>query len=144
MRAAWYEKQGPSRDVLMVGEMPDPVPGAGEVRIRIAASGVNPSDTKKREDAFGYGMAYSRVIPHSDGAGTVDHIVEVAFGANIEADIELLKADFSVATQNAAELCLAVENFGVVTRKDLLAAVQCCAKQLFTFLKFLAFGEKIA
>src|SRR5580658_2796997 len=74
MQAAWYEKQGPARDVLVVGEMPDPVPGAGEVRIRIAASGVNPGDTKKREDAFGYGMAYSRVIPHSDGAGTVDQV----------------------------------------------------------------------
>jgi NADPH:quinone reductase len=35
--------------VLVLGEIPDPVPGAGEVRIRIAAaSGVNPSDTKKR------------------------------------------------------------------------------------------------
>jgi len=74
MRAAWYEKQGPARDVLVVGEMPDPVPGEGELRIRIAASGVNPGDTKKREDAFGYGMAYPRVIPHSDGAGTVDQV----------------------------------------------------------------------
>ena len=74
MRAAWYEKQGLARDVLVVGEMPDPVPGAGDVRIRIAASGVNPGDTKKREDAFGYGMAYPRVIPHSDGAGTVDQV----------------------------------------------------------------------
>jgi hypothetical protein len=35
---------------------------------------VNPGDTKKREDAFGYGMAYPRVIPHSDGAGTVDQV----------------------------------------------------------------------
>jgi NADPH:quinone reductase len=40
MRAAWYEKQGPAREVLVVGEMPDPRPGAGEVRIRIAASGI--------------------------------------------------------------------------------------------------------
>ena len=45
------------------------LPGEGEVRIRIAASGVNPGDIKKREDMFGYGMAYPRVIPHSDGAG---------------------------------------------------------------------------
>jgi NADPH:quinone reductase len=72
MRAAWYEKQGPAREVLLVGEMPDPTPAAGEVRIRIAASGINPGDIKKREDAFGYGMAYPRVIPHSDGAGRVD------------------------------------------------------------------------
>jgi hypothetical protein len=28
MKAAWYEKQGAVRDVLVVGEMPDPVPGA--------------------------------------------------------------------------------------------------------------------
>jgi NADPH2:quinone reductase len=74
MRAAWYEKQGPAREVLTVGEMPDPIPAAGEVRIRIAASGVNPGDIKKREDTFGYGMAYPRVIPHSDGAGRIDQI----------------------------------------------------------------------
>jgi NADPH2:quinone reductase len=74
MRAAWYERQGPSRDVLVVGEMPDPTPAAGEVRIRVAASGVNPGDIKKRENAFGYGMPYPRVIPHSDGAGRVDQV----------------------------------------------------------------------
>lgn len=74
MKAAWYERQGAARDVLVVGEMPDPEPGPGEVRIRVAASGVNPGDVKKREDTFGYGMAYPRVIPHSDGAGTVDRV----------------------------------------------------------------------
>ena len=74
MKAAWYEKQGPAREVLTVGEMEDPQPSAGEVRIRIAASGVNPGDVKKREDAFGLGMPYPRVIPHSDGAGTVDRV----------------------------------------------------------------------
>jgi NADPH2:quinone reductase len=76
MIAAWYEKQGPARDVLMVGEMPDPHPAAGEVRICIAASGINPGDIKKRQDAFGIGMSYPRVIPHSDGAGRVDEIGE--------------------------------------------------------------------
>ena len=74
MRAAWYEKQGPAREVLTAGEMPDPIPAAGEVRIRIVASGINPGDIKKRQDAFGYGMPYPRVIPHSDGAGRVDQI----------------------------------------------------------------------
>jgi NADPH2:quinone reductase len=58
----------------VVGEMPDSIPAAGEVRIRIAASGINPGDIKKREDAFGYGMPYPRVIPHSDGAGRVDQL----------------------------------------------------------------------
>jgi NADPH2:quinone reductase len=54
--------------------MPDPIPAAGEVRIRIAASGINPGDVKKRQDTFGVGMPYSRVIPHSDGAGRVDQL----------------------------------------------------------------------
>jgi len=76
MRAAWYEKQGPAREVLKVGEMPDPQPGAGEVRIRIAASGINPGDIRKRQDDFGVGMPYPRVIPHSDGAGKVDQVGE--------------------------------------------------------------------
>jgi len=74
MKAAWYERQGPARDVLVVGEMPDPIPAAGEVRIRLRASGISPGDIKKRENAFGYGMPYPRVIPHSDGAGRVDQL----------------------------------------------------------------------
>jgi len=68
MKAAWYERQGSASDVLMVGQMDDPRPRAGEVRIRVAFSGINPGDVKKREDAFGVGMAYPRVIPRSDGA----------------------------------------------------------------------------
>ncbi|MDX2031150.1 MAG: NADPH:quinone reductase [Blastocatellia bacterium] len=76
MKAAWYEKQGAAGDVLTVGTMDEPQPLAGEVRIRIAASGINPGDVKKRQNAFGYGMPYPRVIPHSDGAGTIDAVGE--------------------------------------------------------------------
>jgi NADPH2:quinone reductase len=76
MRAAWYEQQGPAREVLRVGEIADPLPAADEVRIGIAASGINPGDIKKRQNAFGYGMPYPSVIPHSDGAGHVDRVGE--------------------------------------------------------------------
>lgn len=74
MKAAWYESQGAAAEVLVVGEMPDPLPGQGEVRIRVAASGINPGDLKKRENAFTVGMPYPRVIPHSDGAGVIDRV----------------------------------------------------------------------
>ena len=60
MKAAWYEKQGAAPDVLVVGDTGDPQPRAGEVRIRVAFSGVNPGDVKKREDAFGVGMPYRK------------------------------------------------------------------------------------
>jgi NADPH:quinone reductase len=48
MRAAFYERTGPANDVLTIGELPTPVPGPQEVRVRVAWSGVNPSDVKSR------------------------------------------------------------------------------------------------
>jgi NADPH2:quinone reductase len=74
MKAAWYERQGAAHEVLVVGEMPDPEPKPAEVRIRVVASGINPGDVKKRQDVFGYGMPYPRIIPHSDGAGVIDRV----------------------------------------------------------------------
>jgi NADPH:quinone reductase len=43
MRAAWYERNGAAREVLQVGDMETPRPGAGEVLVKVATSGVNPS-----------------------------------------------------------------------------------------------------
>jgi len=74
MRAVWYDRPGPAAEVLQAGELPDPVPGPGEVRVRLSFSGINPGDTKKRADWVGYGMPYPRVIPHSDGAGVIDAV----------------------------------------------------------------------
>ncbi len=79
MRAAWYERIGPPRDVLRVGELPVPEPGPGEVRVRVHVSAVNPSDTKARSGWNGP-MPFPRVIPHQDGAGTID-----AAGADVDA-----------------------------------------------------------
>lgn len=76
MKAAWYERQGPAQEVLEIGQIDDPEPGAGEVRLRVAFSGVHPGDVKKRGDTLGTGSAYPRVIPHSDGAGWVDAVGE--------------------------------------------------------------------
>lgn len=74
MQAAYYESLGPARDVLRVGELPDPQPAAGEVRVRVEWSGVNPSDVKSRMGLRSKAMPFPRVIPHSDGAGVVDAV----------------------------------------------------------------------
>ena len=74
MRAAWYERMGPARKVLVIGEMPDPEPGPGEVRVKLATSGVNPSDWKSRMGSRP--MIAPRIIPHSDGAGIIDKVGE--------------------------------------------------------------------
>jgi NADPH2:quinone reductase len=73
MRAAFYDKNGPARDVLQVGEVDTPQPGPGEVRVKLKASGVNPSDVKARIGSTRK-IAFPRVIPHSDGAGVIDSV----------------------------------------------------------------------
>lgn len=74
MRAAFYSQQGPARDVLQIGDLPTPEPGAGEVRVRLRTSGVNPSDWKSRSGGPGRAMPYPLIIPHSDGAGDIDAV----------------------------------------------------------------------
>ena len=75
MRAAYYESVGSASDVVRVGERATPRPQAGEVRIRVHTSGVNPSDVKARAGARGP-LTYPYVIPHSDGAGVIESIGE--------------------------------------------------------------------
>ncbi len=70
MRAVWYDRQGAADEVLVCGELPTPEAGPGEVRVRLEASGVNPSDTYRRRGPPT--MEYPRVVPNSDGAGIID------------------------------------------------------------------------
>jgi NADPH2:quinone reductase len=77
MRAGWYEKTGPAADVIAVGEMDSPAPGPGEVLVRLRASGINPSDYKRRANAK-VAAEFPRVVPHSDGAGVVAAVGEGA------------------------------------------------------------------
>lgn len=70
MRAAFYERQGAAHEVLQVGSVERPEPKAGEVLVRVEASGVNPSDTYGRAGSQAP-MAFPRVVPHQDGAGVI-------------------------------------------------------------------------
>ncbi len=80
MKAIWYERFGPAGEVLVSGDLPMPVPGAGDVLVRLHASGVNPSDVKLRAGARpGAAMAFPRIVPHSDGAGVIE-----AVGAGVD------------------------------------------------------------
>ena len=73
MHAVWYDRQGPANEVLVYGELPTPEPGNYEVRVRLEAAGVNPSDTYRRRGPVP-AMEYPRVITCSDGAGVVDAV----------------------------------------------------------------------
>ena len=73
MRAAYYETNGSAREVLRIGEVDTPQAGPGEVRVKLATSGVNPSDVKSRQ-GLTRKIAWPRLIPHSDGAGVIDQV----------------------------------------------------------------------
>jgi NADPH2:quinone reductase len=72
MRSIVYSETGPS-GVLRLTERPLPDPGAGEVRVRVAVSGVNPTDWKSRAGATG-GSPVEEQTPNQDGAGVVDAV----------------------------------------------------------------------
>ena len=72
MLAAYYTRTGPAREVLTVGEIETPAAGPGEVRVRLAMSGVNPSDVKTRGGVRSRELPFPRIVPHSDGAGVID------------------------------------------------------------------------
>ena len=75
MRAALYEDYGPAREVLRVEEIERPEPGPGEVRVRIEACGVNPTDWKSRVGAKPRPIDGFQ-IPQHDGAGVIDAVGE--------------------------------------------------------------------
>ncbi|QSX77764.1 NADPH:quinone reductase [Agrilutibacter solisilvae] len=74
MKAASYTRTGNAHEVLSIVELERPEPGAGEVRVRIAWSGVNPSDVKSRAGTRSKTLPFPRVTPHSDGAGVIDAV----------------------------------------------------------------------
>lgn len=76
MKAAFYERTGGADEVLQLCELPDPVPGAGEVRVKVRWSGVNPSDVKSRAGLRSSKLAFPRIVPHSDGMGVIDAVGE--------------------------------------------------------------------
>ena len=76
MRAITYDRFGPASEVLTLGELECPTPGAGEVLVRLAYSGVNPSDAKARAGARP-GVTkpdFPQIVPHSDGAGVIEAV----------------------------------------------------------------------
>ena len=76
MSAITYSRFGPASDVLTLQDLPTPSPKPGEVLVRLATSGVNPSDVKARAGGRP-GVTeppFPMIIPHSDGAGVVEAV----------------------------------------------------------------------
>ncbi|MFK7837029.1 MAG: NADPH:quinone reductase [Sulfitobacter sp.] len=84
MRAISYTQLGTARDVLHMHNLDDVAPQPGEVRVKLAYSGVNPSDVKSRMGRPGMEKpVFDRIVPHSDGAGEVEAVGDGVDAARI-------------------------------------------------------------
>ncbi len=114
MRAAYYTELGAAADVLRIGDVETPEPGPGEIRLRVRASGVNPSDWKSRLRGRGGGMAYPRIIPHSDGAGVIDSVGDGVDASLVGRPAWVMNAQYMRPSGTAAD-------YVVVPRKLVMA-----------------------
>ena len=101
MKAVWYEGNG-GADILEYGEMPDPRPGSGEVRVRVVTSGVNPSDWKRRQGLTNR-TEFPRVIPNQDGAGLIDAVGSGVNQSRIGERVWLFESQFGRPFGTGAE-----------------------------------------
>lgn len=124
MRAAWYEQNGAAREVLVVGDMPGPQVAAGEVLVQVKASGVNPSDVKTRQGRSG--MAFPRIIPHSDGAGVIVDVGSKVAKARIGQRVWLFNGQWKRPFGTAAEYIALPASHAVPMPADTSFAVGAC------------------
>ena len=103
MRAAFFDSFGPAADVLEVGEVATPEPGIGEVLVRLHASGVNPSDVKKRAGSFPDLLNDGPVIPNSDGAGVIEAVGDGVSSSRLGERVWVYQAQFERRFGTAAE-----------------------------------------
>jgi len=103
MKTWFYDRVGPAAEVLQQADWPLPEPAAGELRVRVQWSGVNPSDVKSRGGLRA--IAFPRVVPHSDGAGVVDAVGEGVDASRIGQRVWLWNAAWGRPFGTAAEYC---------------------------------------
>lgn len=103
MRAAIYENTGPAGKVLRIVDLPTPSPAPGEVQVKIAWSGVNPSDVKTRAGLRSRQLPFPRIIPHSDGAGTIEAIGKGVSTERLGQRVWIWNAAWGRPTGTAAE-----------------------------------------
>ena len=101
MRAIIYSEVGEA-EVLRLVDKDVPEPGAGEVRVKVAVSGVNPTDWKTRSGATNP-KQFEEVTPHLDGAGVIDAVCDGVDAGRVGQRVWLLMATQGRSTGTAAE-----------------------------------------
>ncbi|MBM2614461.1 NADPH:quinone reductase [Actinoplanes sp. LDG1-06] len=101
MKAIIYSDNG-GPEVLQLVDRDVPEPGPGEVLVRVAVSGVNPTDWKTRAGATNP-KQFPEVTPHLDGAGVIEEVGDGVDAARIGQRVWLFMATAGRPTGTAAE-----------------------------------------
>jgi NADPH:quinone reductase len=102
--AGCYPTSGPQEGTLEVRELPDPSPEPGEVRVRVAVSGVNPTDWKSRRPGSSLAPPQAElVIPNQDGAGRIDAVGDGVDAHRVGERVWLYGAQWQRAHGSAAQ-----------------------------------------
>ncbi len=113
MRAVIYRQSGET-DVLELVDRGEPIPGAGEVLIRVEVSGVNPTDWKSRKGArSGEPLAFKEMVPNQDGAGTIVGVGKGVDPARIGQRVWIWEAAYQRAGGTAQEMIALSESQAV-------------------------------
>jgi NADPH:quinone reductase len=99
--------------VLRLVERPQPNPGPGEVRVAVAVSGVNPTDWKGRSGRRGGRLPFPELVPHQDGAGTVDAVGDEVDPSRVGERVWLWEAAWKRADGTAQEYVVLPERQAV-------------------------------
>lgn len=112
MHSARYEQEGKASDVLVVGDVAAPEPCPDQVLVRIALSGINPSDVKTRAgdtprpiDGF--------QIPHMDGTGEIVAVGSAVDPVRVGQRVWLYLAAFANRWGTASEFALVDQSLAV-------------------------------
>ncbi|MGD1950056.1 MAG: NADPH:quinone reductase [Leptolyngbyaceae cyanobacterium] len=119
MKAIWYKQPGNASEVLKYGDMEQPEPGAGKVRVKVHASGINPSDTKFRSGWMGLKQPYPQTIPHNDGAGAIDAVGEGVSSERIGERVWIYEAQRGSAFGTAADYVIVAAHKAVTMPENL-------------------------
>ncbi len=104
MRAIVYAEKGPS-SVMRLAERPVPEPGPGQVRVRMARAGVNPTDWKARAGVTAP-MGFAEVTPGQDGAGVIDALGAGVHGLAAGERAWVYLGQYGLPFGTAAEYCV--------------------------------------
>jgi NADPH:quinone reductase len=126
MQAAFYEGTGPASDVLHIEDIPIPEPGPEEVRVKVAWSGVNPSDVKSRAGNRNKSLPFPRIIPHSDGAGVIDQVGSDVTSARVGERVWIWNAAWMRPFGTAAQYVVLPANQAVPLSQNIDLAIGAC------------------